>query len=225
MISVTDVASGRRIDIQPRDVVLAGYTGRDQDSVRRHVEELAAHGVPAPERVPAFYRVTPDRVIVADRIDVLGPHTSGEGEFVLLAAGGEVYVGVGSDHTDRGLERESVWLSKQLCPKVVGPQVWRLADAASHWDHVVLRSYTGAESRPYQDGPAATLLDPADILERVRERTARAGEPDGLVVFSGTLPLLGPLEFGEAFAVELVDEQHGPQLRLAYAIEVAGRLD
>ncbi|HZD69422.1 MAG TPA: DUF2848 family protein [Actinomycetes bacterium] len=225
MISVTDVASGRRIDVRPRDVVLAGYTGRDQDAVRRHVEELAAHGVPAPRRVPAFYRVTPDRVIVADRIDVLGPETSGEGEFVLLAAGGEVYVGVGSDHTDRGLERDSVWRSKQLCPKVVGPQVWRLADAVPHWDHLVLRSYTGAESRPYQEGPATTLLDPAGILERVRERTAREGEPDGLVVFSGTLPLLGRLEFGEAFAVELVDEEHGPALRLAYAVDVAGRLD
>ncbi len=203
-------------------MVLAGYTGRDQEAVRRHVEELAAHGVPAPERVPAFYRVTPDLVVSADRLAVLGPHTSGEGEFILFRFDGELMVGVGSDHTDRALERDNVAKSKQLCRKVVGSRVWRLADALPHWDHLVLRSF-GDDERPYQEGSLTGLLDPEEIWRRVDERIG--GAPDGLLVFSGTLPLAGELAYASRFRVELLDERHGQRLEVAYSVEVHPLLD
>lgn len=218
--------SGTEIGFQPRDVVLAGYTGRDQEAVRRHVEELAAYGVPAPDAVPAFFRVTPDRVVTADRIGVLGHETSGEGEFLIFRWNTELWIGAASDHTDRGSERHSVAMSKQLCPKPVCPRVWRYADVASHWDRLVLRSFCG-DHRPdelYQQGPATALLDPEVILASATERAGTDADA-GLLVFSGTLPLLGELTFARSFAVELVDEHRGTRLRVEYVVDTADPLD
>lgn len=223
VLHFTEASSGRAIELEVRDVVLAGYTGRDQEAVRRHVAELAAHGVPAPERVPAFYRVTPELVAATDRIDVLGRSTSGEGEFILFRTDGDLFVGVGSDHTDRAVEAQDVAKSKQLCHKVVGTSVWRLADVRPHWEHVTLRSFGDDDERAYQSGPAASLLDPEEILRRVAARTG--AETEGLLVFSGTLPLAGELEYASRFRVELADEEHGLRLELAYAVEVKDLLD
>jgi hypothetical protein len=217
------VHDGAPVDFTPSAVVLAGYTGRDQEAVRQHVEELAAHGVPAPERVPAFYSVTPELVVAADAIDVLGPETSGEVEFLLFHANGELFVGLGSDHTDRGLERESVTHAKQLCPKVVCPEVWRFADVADHWDRLVLRAFVGSERELYQEGPAAAMLDPQDILARTEARTGRG--LDGVLVFSGTLPLVGELTHANRFAAELHDEVRDARLALDYAVTVVEPLD
>lgn len=216
-------STGDPIDFEIDSVVLAGYTGRDQELVRRHVEELAAHGVPGPERVPAFYAATPGMVVAADAIDVLGGETSGEVEYLLLRAGGELWVGLGSDHTDRGLERHSVTFAKQLAPKVVCPRLWRYADVADGWDRLVLRAWSGAERRLYQEGPVTEMLDPEDILARTERRTGRG--LDGVLVFSGTLPLAGELEYSDRFAAELRDERDGRSLTLEYTINTVDPLD
>jgi len=207
------------------DVVLAGYAGRDQEAVKRHVEELAAHGVPAPDRIPAYYRTTPDRVTTSDRISVLGDQTSGEAEFVLFESEGQLWVGVGSDHTDRALERDTVRMSKQVCPKVVSSKVWRYSDIADHWDHIVLSSFVGDE-RPdgvYQQGVVTSLMDPTDIMQGVMARTN--SRPDGMLVFSGTLPLVGELAFTKSFAAELSDEEHGLYIRIGYSVDIVEPLD
>jgi hypothetical protein len=219
----SDAQTGEPVDFVPAAVVLAGYTGRDQEAVQRHIDELAAHGVPGPERVPAFYSVAPGLVVAADGIDVLGHETSGEVEFVLLRAGGELYVGLGSDHTDRGLEQQSVTHAKQLCPKVVCPQLWRYADVAGHWGALTLRSFAGAERRLYQEGPVTAMLGAEEILERTERRTGRG--LDGTLVFSGTLPLVGELSCAERFAAELCDEETGRRLSVEYEVNVIEPLD
>jgi hypothetical protein len=213
---------GTPVGFEAADVILAGYTGRDQESVRRHVEELAAHGVPGPERVPAFYRATPALVGATDRIEVLGNRTSGEVEFLLFEAGDSLFVGLGSDHTDREHERVSVSHAKQLCPKVVAAGVWRYEDV--HWEKLVLRSFSGPDRRLYQEGPVEAMLDPLDLLERVRVRIGRA-DLAGVLVFSGTLPLLGELRCEERFSAELVDEHSGRRLSLDYAVDARPLLD
>jgi len=223
VIRFTEALSGSAVELDLRDVVLAGYTGRDQEAVQRHVEELAEHGVPAPRRVPAFYRVTPDLVAVTDRISVLGGETSGEGEFILFGVDGAQFVGVASDHTDRAVERDDVAKSKQLCRKVVGGRVWRLADIGPHWSHVMLRSYADGATRPYQEGPVASLLDPKEILRRVEARIGR--DLEGVLVFSGTIPLAGELTYASRFRVELVDELHAMRLETEYTVEVTDLLD
>lgn len=210
-------------EVEVHDVVLAGYTGRDQAAVQRHVAELAAHGVQAPARVPAYFRVSPDRVVTSERIIVLGHETSGEAEFVLLSDGRDLLVGVASDHTDRALERLDVAKSKQLCHKVVSREVWRYEDVRSHWDHIVLRAYADRQPRPYQEDLVTSLMDPDDILAGVRARTD--GSLEGVLVFSGTLALVADIEYASHFAVELIDELHGHALRCAYRIEAIEPLD
>ena len=67
-----------------RDVVIAGWTGRDPRKVREHVEELALLGVPRPAAVPCFYRAGPETLTSAATIDCLGEGSSGEAEYVLV---------------------------------------------------------------------------------------------------------------------------------------------
>ncbi len=72
--------------------------------------------------------------------------------------------------------------------------------------------------RPYQEGPVTSLLDPEEILRLV---AARTGRPlDDVLVFSGTIPLAGELEYASRFRVELADELLGMHLAVAYAVEV-----
>ena len=92
------------VDIAIRDVVVAGWTGRDAAAVTHHIEELSAIGVAPPSQVPLFYRVSNGLLTQAAEIQVLGQETSGEIEPLVIRAGGETWLGLASDHTDRALE-------------------------------------------------------------------------------------------------------------------------
>src|SRR5579864_3414202 len=85
-------------------LVIAGWTGRDKAAVEKHIEELAVLGVKRPPTTPVFYRASAARLTLDDEIEVLGETSSGEVEFVLLQHGGRLWVGTGSDHTDRQVE-------------------------------------------------------------------------------------------------------------------------
>ena len=210
------------IDLVPEIVAIAGYTGRDQEAVRRHVEELAAQGIAPPPHTPMIYPITSDRVVVGDitqdlAIEVVGEQTSGEAEFVLVIVEGEIYVAVGSDHTDRELEKVDIPAAKQVCPQVVGAELWRLADLDDHWDRLRLRSWAGAEREPYQDGGVDALMRPRDILALVQ---ARCTLPVRQAIIScGTVPLLGEgFKGGSRFEAELVDPVLDRRLSLTYTI-------
>jgi uncharacterized protein DUF2848 len=127
--------------IELQHAVMAGYTGRDQKAVQQHVDELRTLGVPAPERIPAFYPVSPYLVRTTQVVPVVGAHTSGEGEVVLIVRDDNVLIGVGSDHTDREVEKLSVPKSKQLCAKPVSTDLWPLDEIGSYWDELELRSW------------------------------------------------------------------------------------
>ncbi len=127
-----------------RRVVNAGYVGRDQHAVRAHIEELAREGIPPPKQVPMLFPFLSAQLTTGDRIEVIGGDTSGEVEYVLLLHQGEVYVGVGSDHTDRALERDNLVKSKQVCANVLSREVWRYQDVQAHWDDLELRSWIRA---------------------------------------------------------------------------------
>jgi hypothetical protein len=182
--------------------VIAGWTGRDADAVQTHIKELERLGVPRPLSVPTFYRVAANRVTAADCIEVTGERSSGEVEFVLMQLLGELWVGVGSDHTDRAVETFDVAASKQMCDKPIAPRLWRFADVAPHWEELRLRSYIGFERIGYQAGSVATMLDPAHLI------TAYCGAPqlqEGTFMFCGTLPALGEVRPGSPFTVEIDD--------------------
>src|SRR5215472_8795690 len=141
----------RRIEIA--QLVIAGWTGRDRASVEKHIAELEAIGVKRPRAVPVFYRVAASLLTSAGEVEVVGGHSSGEVEFVLVGAADAVYIGVGSDHTDRKVETYGVTVSKQMCPKPLGPELWPFAELEPRWDRLVLRSHVtlGGKRRLYQE--------------------------------------------------------------------------
>jgi hypothetical protein len=212
---------GTAVAFEPRRLLIAGYTGRDQAAVARHIAELREHGIPAPARTPALYALAPDRLTTAEHVYVVGRDTSGEAEFVLLYTGGELYVAVGSDHTDRALERLHVARSKQVCPKPISRAAWRWAAVRDAWDRCHLRSEV--DGAPYQEGSVAELLPPDAILALVRQRVG--GDLEGSAIFCGTLPLLGgALRCGTQFTAVLAHPD-GRALRCAYTVRVVDDLD
>src|ERR1700683_2844251 len=112
------------VEVTIRDLVMAGWTGRDQEAVDTHIRELAELGVAPPKSTPIFYRVSASLLTRAEDIQVMGRDSTGEVEFVLIQAGERLLVGLGSDHTDRKAATIGVTLSKQMCPKPIAAEVW-----------------------------------------------------------------------------------------------------
>ena len=59
-------------------LVIAGWTGRDETALRKHIKELKEIGVKPPKTTPIFYRVAANLMVFSDVIQVSGPDTSGE---------------------------------------------------------------------------------------------------------------------------------------------------
>src|SRR6266567_2841055 len=179
----------RAANVTLRQAVIAGWTGRDAEAVEKHIKELEALGVKRPATTPIFYRVGAARLTTDTSIEVLGEKSSGEVEFVLLKAEGALWVGAGSDHTDREVEAYGVSVSKQMCEKPIAPLFWRFDDVAAHWDRLLLRSYAsiGGKRTLYQEGPVSAMRHPEDLLARF----ARSGLTEGTLMFCGTLAVHG----------------------------------
>jgi hypothetical protein len=213
--------ASHRVTAPVSALVLAGYTGRDRASVLAHIAELERAGVAPPSRVPSVFVVPPALATTAGAIDVAGPRTSGEVEFVLVSSAEGRLVGVGSDHTDRALEAIDVDRSKAACPKVIGTEVWRYDDVAPHWDRIEIRSWStlGGKRQPYQEGTLAAFLEVPRLLSELD--AAGHADASGRVLFGGTLPLLsGGFECGERFEAELRDPVLGRAIRVAYGVRV-----
>lgn len=206
-----------RIDFDVTTLIVAGWTGRDEAALRHHIEELAAIGVPRPSSVPVFYRNGALNVTQRARIEVLGPDTSGEAEPVVVAHGRRLWLTVGSDHTDRKAETMGIALSKQLCPKPVGRELWLLDDVVGHWDQLQLRAFATIDGRrvAYQEGTLAGMRTPADLIARYG-----AALPPGAIMFCGTLAAIGGIRPASRFEVELEDPVHKRTLRHAYDVDV-----
>lgn len=211
--------SGRAIDFTPERVIIAGYTGRNQEETRAHIRELERQGIPTPAEIPAIFRTTLDRLTGEQDIEVLGARTAGEAEVVLLVKGENIWIAVGSDHTDRELETRDIPASKQVCPKPVSREVWDYADVRDRWDHLILRSWVGDADREelYQEGRMSALLKPDDLLALLKRRLG--GIVDGAAIYTGTIPLIGG-KFTDKpyFAAELCDETRGRTLQCAYRV-------
>ena len=189
MTTLNLTVGGDRLTVRPDRLIVAGYTAKDEESVTRHIEELAAIGVPPPPTVPMFYDLDPALLTTEASVRVDGPATSGEVEPVLVRHDDTYFLGVGSDHTDRELEREDIAGSKAACPKPVGSEVLAIGAELSFpdWDRIDAKSEVDGE--PYQEGPIAVLRHPAELVEKM---TAALGAIQGdLVLYCGTLPLLG----------------------------------
>jgi 4-hydroxyphenylacetate 3-monooxygenase len=213
------VDQGREVTVRPRQCVIAGFTGADRRRVAEHIQELEREGVRAPETVPAFYELDAGLLVTGERIEVSGPHSSGEVEPVLVASAEGLFIGVGSDHTDRDLERADIRASKAACPKVLGGQVLSYPLVEGSWGQAALRSWASVPQggrELYQEGSTGDLLHPERILELARAQLDLV--EDGLVLFLGTVPLLRPgFRFATTFEGEL-DVPGAAPLGLRYRV-------
>lgn len=194
-----------------RDLIIAGWTGRDEAALHKHIKELEAIGVKAPKTTPIFYRVAASLLTSADAIQVSGPDSSGEVEFVLLQRPDALWVTVGSDHTDRKAEVIGVSLSKQMCAKVVCADAWQYGEVKHHWDKLVLRSW--ADGELYQEGPVTAMRSPEELTRLY------GGLVPGAAMFCGTLAARGGIRPAKKFTIELEDPVLKRKLRHEYTIE------
>jgi hypothetical protein len=213
------VPSEKPLDISSvKSLVVAGWTGRNVEALEAHIKELEALGVKRPRTVPIFYRNAAALLTSADTIETVGDKSSGEVEFVLFSQEDGLWLGLGSDHTDRKAETINVTLSKQMCAKPVGPSLWRYDEVKPHWDRLVLRSYVteGQERRLYQEGPVTNMRSPEELIGLY---TGGGALPAGTAMFCGTFAVHGGICYGGAFEMELEDPVLGRKLRHRYRIE------
>lgn len=209
----------RTITLDVDKISCIGWSGRDWKNVMGHIEELARIGVPRPTEVPTFYTCSRVLATTDNEIQVIGGETSGEAEF-LLYVGDQVYVGLGSDHTDRSLEATDIAKAKQICPKPIAPTFWVYDELKEHWDSVILRSYvttTDGKRQLYQEEMVASILPVDRLLEAV---SAKYGSTDHLLIFSGTIPTKSGLIYGMRFEVEMEDPVIGRRISHWYDITV-----
>ena len=184
--------------------VIAGWTGRDPVARDKHIAELEAIGIARPATTPIYYRCSARRITLADRIEVSGENSSGEVEFVLIGWQGRIFVGCGSDHTDRKVEAYSVTVSKQMCDKPVASVLWELEDVIAHWDRMILRSWAVIDGARvlYQEGTLDAMLPVKDLIDR-----GFGGKdlPDGCAMFGGTFAAKGGIRPADRFEFELED--------------------
>jgi len=197
--------------------VIAGWTGRDPVARDKHIAELEAIGIARPATTPIYYRVSARRITTADSIEVSGNDSSGEVEFVLIGWQGRIFVGLGSDHTDRKVEAYSVTVSKQMCDKVMAPVLWELEEVAGHWDQMILRSYAWIDGARvlYQEGKLDSMLSVADL---VQGGFGGKGLPDGCAMFGGTFAAKGGIRPASRFEYELEDPVLKRSIRHAYDV-------
>ena len=201
-LSLQAIGTGKTLTFAPGRLLVAGYTGRNLAAVEAHIAELAKIGVPRPATIPSYYQLAPELLTTDQVINVKGGSTSGEVEPVILRQGSEYYLTIGSDHTDRDLERSDIHRSKAACPKPLASSVVPLGTdlASADWDHMSIASTI--DGNPYQSGTVSTLRHPADLFDRL---TRGLGPVTGdFALFCGTVPLIEPeFVFGTAWTLHL----------------------
>jgi hypothetical protein len=222
MVEMEFVVDGKTLRAGVQNLVIAGWTGRDTQAVEEHIAELEAIGVARPRTVPCFYRVGNNLLSTQETLDVCGTESSGEVEFVLVSLDEGMFVGVGSDHTDRKAEAYDVTVSKQMCPKPVSRELWRFSEVEQHWDQLMLRSWVtrGGERTLYQEGSVTRMHSPAELIRRYLAAEALAGVSlaSGTTMYCGTLALLAPIAASEEFEVQLEDPVLRRSLRHRYRV-------
>jgi hypothetical protein len=213
------VPSERKLDLGAiENLVIAGWTGRNTAALDAHIKELEAVGVKRPKTVPIFYRVAAALLTTAEAIEVMADKSSGEVEFVLYALDDGLWLGVGSDHTDRKAETIGVTLSKQMCAKPVGPTLWCYDEVKPHWDRLILRSFVpgdGGTRRLYQEGPVTNMRSPEELI---RLYTGSDRLAPGTAMFCGTFAVHGGISSSGTFDMELDDPVLGRKLVHRYRI-------
>lgn len=212
---VDGTSVSKPLHFEPTRIYNLGSATRNTAAAAAHQEEVRDIGVRiAFDRpAPRIYPMDPAIVVTRQEIGVLNPKTSGEVEIVLVVAD-DLYIGVGSDHTDRMLEKTSILWSKQACANVIAPTLWKFSDVAAHWDQCRLKM--SIDGTPYQDVETEVFLRPPEILRILGERL-RVKPVAPYMVFCGTYASLDKtIHFGTEWRFSLHDPVLGRTIEHAY---------
>jgi hypothetical protein len=210
MLHFTD-ERGASVAFEPEAFIIAGYTGRDRAMVQKHIDELAHEGIAPPPEVPMWYEMPTAILTTDDAIATASPQSCGECEPVLIGIGDALYLGIGSDHTARDVEREDIKKSKAVCPKPVGRSIVRIDSLDATYDALTIESWMDGEA--YQSGTVAQLVVLSTLLAGFRARKTVSS----FALFCGTVPLLTHgFRFGKTFKARIAGGPLAAPLTLDY---------
>lgn len=210
--------NGAVVNVTAERLIIAGWSGRDAEAIQHHIDELAELGIPGPSTTPCYYRGAATLLTQQSRIEALGGDSSGEVEPVLIASENGMLVGIGSDHTDRRVESYSIAVSKQLCAKPIGRQVWAFDEVDGHWDQLILRSFavTDGKRELYQEAAFSAIRPPRELIKLLNGNETL--DP-GTVMLCGTVPAIGGIRPADRFEMEIEDPVLGRRIEHAYTID------
>lgn len=212
--------NGTEKDVEISHAYCIGYTGRSIGQTKEHIQELVDIGIPEPKEIPMLYPVRTSSLLQQGALEVLGEKTSGEVEIVLIFGDSEdeVYVTVGSDHTDRALEEVDINKSKQICDKPFASKAWNLKDIIEHWDSLELMSeiFINGSWQLYQNDKASAILSYAEIRSFLKKKGISLKNG---IFFSGTVPLLDGFQYGSKFKMTFKDPVRNDEITMTYDIK------
>jgi 2-keto-4-pentenoate hydratase/2-oxohepta-3-ene-1,7-dioic acid hydratase in catechol pathway len=216
---ITFHIEGKEKSVEVTKAYCIGYSGRNQEKVMEHIKELEEIGVPEPEEIPALYPVRLSTLTQGPAIEVLGEQTGGEAEIVLIfgETSDDVWLTVGSDHTDRGLETVDINKSKQVCDKPFAEKAWLFQDVIDHWDQLILSSFVRINNEwvPYQEQTVQSILHPENILDFLSKKNIELTKS---IFFTGTVPLKDGFKYGDKFSMKLIDPVRNDEITWEYGI-------
>ena len=194
-----------------------GSATRDPDTAVAHQQEVAKSGIHIAFDIPAprIYPIANHALTLHDELGVQCEQTSGEVEIVMVLAD-QLYVGVGSDHTDRAVETVSILASKQDCANHLAPILWPYSEIKDHWDDCVLRSWV--DGRLYQEVGVKAFLEPENMIALLRERVSDVPDKN-IVLYSGTIVSVDKkLGFGSRWRYQIEDPTAERLIEAEYAV-------
>ena len=196
-----------------------GFTIRDREKMQAHLDEVEGVHVDWPPRPPIIFPISSWATITDEDVPVQYDRTSGEIEIVSVVDGDELFVGVGSDHTDRSLEATDIPWGKQVTPNVMAPTLWRWTEVEDHWDEVLLESTIDSGEGPalYQQAGVSEFWTPREMVDATKDRIVEV--PGVRVFFSGTVVSVDKeLNFGHVFRMRMIDPVLGREIDHTYRV-------
>ncbi len=202
------------IELSIKQLIVAGWTGRNREAVDHHIEELAAIGIAPPSQVPLYYRTSANLVTQDELVQVVGNTSSGEVEPLIIRSAEQHWLGLASDHTDRQLEAHSVAASKQACVKPVAATVWDLNEVAEHLDQLVLQCLIQENDTwlVYQEGTLANIQPLQQLVEAAKM-------PVNSAMLCGTLGAIGGVRPATHYRMSLTDPVMERHIQMEYRVE------
>ena len=177
------------LEAKIENIYICGYTSSNQQALQDHIDELKKIGVTPPVKTPMLYKKANLSPAVNTGIRVISDDTSGEVEYFLLLQNDKIYLGLASDHTDRGIEKHDVEKSKQVCPVVLSDVVWDYSEI-KEWKSLTLKSWVaqGNEKILYQEASLEIFMKPEEIIDFVKEEIQ--SDVNNSIILCGTPPLI-----------------------------------